>query len=621
MRVLPLFLAALLLAACSADKPAPATAAAPEPAPQFQGGKAELDTLLADWWELELKNSPILATSIGDLRYNDQLVDTYTAEFRAQDLAREQAFLERIQGINRAKLEGQDVLSYDIFRRDREEAIAAARFPAWMLPVNQFGNLGTFFAQLGSGDSLQPFRDVKQYDDFLARIARFPVINDSMIANMREGIAAGVVQPKFIVEKVIPQYEAHIVEDPEKSVFWGPIADMPAEIPAADRERLTAAYREAITGTLVPAYAKMRDFLRDEYLPKARDTVGLGALPDGAAWYAFRVRQQTTTDLTPEQIHEFGKAEVARILDEMNTVREQVGFDGDLEAFFHHLETDDRFYFKSEEEALQAYRDQQAKIKTLLPKLFDIAPKTDYEVRPVEAFRAKTEAGASYQSPAPDGSRPGVFYLNTYNLRAQPNFLVDTLSIHEASPGHHFQISIQQEIESLPAFRRFGGYTAFSEGWALYAESLGKELGVFTDPYQWYGRLSDEQLRAMRLVVDTGLHHYGWTRQQAIDYMLANSSMAESDVVAEVERYIVIPGQALAYKVGERVIRQLREEGERELGDRFDVRAFHRQVLVDGALPMDVLQAKIRAWIAAQKGGPAAPAPKPADPEEPQPQV
>ena len=607
MRLPFLLLAGLLLAACSGGTPEPAplasvdTPPAAAPEPQLQGGKPELDTLLADWWEGELKNSPILATSIGDLRYNGQLVDTGTAGFRAADLAREKDFLQRIQGIDRTKLEGQDVLSYDIFRRDREEAIAAAKFPSWMLPVNQFGNLGSGFAQLGSGQSLQPFREVKHYDDFLARIARFPVLNDTMIANMREGMAAGIVQPKLIVEKAIPQYAAHVVEDPEKSVFWGPIAAMPESFPPEERERLTAAYRAAITGTLVPAYAKMRDFLQTEYLPKARNTFGLGALPDGAAWYAHRVAAQTTTDLTPEQIHRFGLDEVARILSEMNKVREKVGFEGDLQAFFDHLETDDRFYFTSEEEALQAYRDQQAKIKTLLPKLFDIAPKTDYEVRPVEAFRAQSEAGASYQSPSPDGTRPGVFYLNTYNLRAQPNFLVDTLSIHEASPGHHFQISIQQEVEGLPAFRRFGGYTAFSEGWALYAESLGKELGVFTDPYQWYGRLSDEQLRAMRLVVDTGLHNFGWTRQQAIDYMLANSSMAESDVVAEVERYIVIPGQALAYKVGERVIRQLREEAERELGDRFDVRAFHRQVLTDGALPMDVLQTKIRAWIASQK--------------------
>jgi uncharacterized protein (DUF885 family) len=405
---------------------------------------------------------------------------------------------------------------------------------------------------------------------------------------------------------VIPQFAAHIVEDPTQSVYWGPITSMPDTIPAADRERLTAAYRAAITDTLVPAYTKMRDFLRDEYLPAARTTVGLGDLPGGKDWYAFKVREQTTTDLTPEQIHQFGLEEVERILGEMNQVRTEVGFDGDLPAFFEYLRTDDRFYFKTEAEALQAYRDIQKKIGERLPQLFDIFPKADYEVRPVEAFRAQSDAGASYQQPAPDGSRPGIFYLNTYNLRAQPNFLVETLSIHEASPGHHFQISIAQEVEDLPAFRRFGGYTAYAEGWALYAESLGKEMGMFTDPYQWYGRLSDEQLRAMRLVVDTGLHYYGWSRQQAIDYMKANSSMAESDVVAEVERYIVMPGQALAYKVGQREIRALRTEAESELGDRFDVRAFHRQVLVDGSLPMDVLGRKIRAWIAAEKAKPAA---------------
>jgi len=285
----------------------------------------------------------------------------------------------------------------------------------------------------------------------------------------------------------------------------------------------------------------------------------------------------------------------------MDAVRVEVGFEGDLPAFFRFLETDDRFYFEDEQALLQAYRDQQERIKTLLPTLFDVFPKTDYEVRPVEAFRAASAAGASYMRPAPDGSRPGVFYVNTFNLRAQPKFIMETLSIHEASPGHHFQGSIQQEIEGLPQFRRFGGYTAYSEGWALYAESLGKELGLFTDPYQWYGRLADEQLRAMRLVVDTGMHHFGWTREQAIDYMRANSAMAESDVVAEVERYVVMPGQALSYKVGERVIRQLREEATRELGEDFDIRAFHRQVLIDGALPMAVLEDKIRAWIGSEK--------------------
>jgi uncharacterized protein (DUF885 family) len=598
MRLSALLLCALL-AACSADAPAPEPAA--PVAAQPQGGPAELQVLLDEWWEDELKDNPILATAIGDLRYNDQLPNTLTAEYRAKALARDQAYLERIRAIDPAKLEGQDRLSHAIFLRDREESIAGAKFPSWMVPVSQFGNFGGFLAQLGSGKGLQPFAEVKHYDDFLARIAAAPAIFDTAIANMREGIAAGVVQPRPVVEKLIPQFEAHVVADPEKSVFWGAVEAMPESFPAADRERLTAAYRTAIADTLVPAYTRMRDFLRDEYLPAARDTVGLSALPDGAAWYAYRVSSQTTTDLSPEEIHQFGLDEVARILAEMNAVREQVGFEGDLPAFFRHLQEDPKFYFSTEEEALQAYRDVQQRINPLLPKLFDIFPKADYEVRAVEAYRAASDAGASYQAPSPDGSRPGVFYLNTHNLKAQPNFLVETLSIHEASPGHHFQVSIQQEVESLPAFRRYGGYTAYAEGWALYAESLGKELGLFTDPYQWYGRLSDEQLRAMRLVVDTGLHHMGWSRQQAIDYMARNSSMAESDIVAEVERYIVIPGQALAYKVGQRVIRELRDEAERELGEKFDVRAFHRQVLVDGALPMDVLQAKIRAWIAEQK--------------------
>jgi uncharacterized protein (DUF885 family) len=598
MRTLVLLLSLLLTVACSRE-PAPVAEAAPKADPAAVA--AELDALLAEWHEAELKANPIFATALGDLRYNDQLPNFYSAEYRAEAEARERDFLARVQKLDREALTGQHRLSRDVFVSDRELSLEGNQFPGWMLPVHQFGNYGSFFAQLGSGQGIQPFREVKHYDDFLARIARFPEINQSAIANMREGIKAGVVQPRPVVEKSIPQFAAHIVAKPEDSVFWGPIKTMPESFPAAERERLTAAYRAAITDVIVPGYTAMRDFLRDEYLPAAREGVGQMHLPQGKAWYAFNVRTNTTTDLTPEQIHQFGLDEVARILAEMNAVREQVGFQGDLKAFFEHLKTSDQFYFKTEEEALQAYRDAQKKINPLLPQLFDIFPKADYEVRPVEAFRAESDAGASYQSPSPDGSRPGVFYLNTFNLKAQPNFLVETLSIHEASPGHHFQISIQQEVESLPAFRRFGGYTAYAEGWALYAESLGKELGLFTDPYQWYGRLSDEQLRAMRLVVDTGLHYYGWSRQQAIDYMLANSSMAESDVVAEVERYVVIPGQALAYKVGQRVIRELREEAEAELGAAFDVRAFHRQVLVDGALPMGVLQTKIREWIAAEK--------------------
>ncbi|MCA1798774.1 MAG: DUF885 domain-containing protein [Xanthomonadaceae bacterium] len=409
-----------------------------------------LNTMFDEWFELQLERNPIMATAIGDLRYNDQIPNFFAEANRIEAREINQRYLERARGISRDALAGQDRLGWDIFVRDREMAVEAERFPGWMLAVNQFGNYGSFFAQLGSGRSIQPFREPKHYDDFLSRAARFPELTHTAIGNLRAGIAAGVVQPRAVVEKTIPQFAAHVVDDPEQSVYWGPIAALPDTFTVEERERLTAAYRAMIMDTLVPAYDEMRAFLETEYLPAASDKVGMLHLPDGRAWYAFQVKGQTTTDLTPEEIHAFG---------------------------------------------------------------------------------------------------------------------------------------------------RFGGYSAFSEGWALYAESLGRELGVFTDPYQWYGRLADEQLRAMRLVVDTGMHYYGWTREEAIDYMKANSSMAETDVIAEVERYIVWPGQALNYKVGERVIRELRNEATAALGDDFDVRAFHREVLTDGALPLQVLQRKIREWI------------------------
>jgi uncharacterized protein (DUF885 family) len=343
-------------------------------------------------------------------------------------------------------------------------------------------------------------------------------------------------------------------------------------------------------------------FVRDEYTPKARASTAWAALPDGKAWYAYRVQESTTLDLAAEEIHAIGLKEVARILGEMEAVRTQVGFKGDLKAFFEHLQDDPKYYYTKPDELLAGYRELQKKINALTPRLFDTQPKADYEVREVEAFRAESAAGASYQSPSLDGSRPGVFYVNTFNLKAQPIFGMETLSLHEASPGHHFQISIAQEDQNLPKFRRFGShYTAYVEGWALYAESIGKELGLFTDPYQWYGRLSDEQLRAMRLVVDTGLHAKGWTREQAIRYMLDNSSMAESDVVSEVERYIAWPGQALGYKIGQLEITKLRAEAEGALGAKFDIKAFHRVVLTSGQVPLPVLRELVQAWVAGQR--------------------
>jgi uncharacterized protein (DUF885 family) len=345
----------------------------------------------------------------------------------------------------------------------------------------------------------------------------------------------------------------------------------------------------------------MRDFIRDEYMPATRDTVGLSALPDGEAWYAYNVRNSTTTDMTPEQIHQIGLDEVARIQAEMRAVMQQVGFEGELKDFFKHLTTSDQFKFESEEALLAAYNGLREKVEAGVPPLFSRTPKAGFEIRPVEAFRAASQAGGSYQSPSEDGTRPGIFYVNTYDLPSRKTWDMEALFLHEAIPGHHFQIAMQQELTDLPKFRRFGGETAFAEGWGLYAESLGKELGVYTDSYQYFGRLQAELWRAIRLVVDTGIHAKGWTRDQTIAYMLENSAASETESVSETERYIAIPGQALAYKVGELKIQELRDRAEAALGDGFDIRAFHAAVLEDGSLPLDVLEAKIDRWIASQQ--------------------
>lgn len=553
-------------------------------------------------WELTLQRQPILATSLGDPRYNDRLVDETTAAYRAQARREKQAQLKGLAGFNKARLVPKDRVSYSILKLDLEQDLAGLRFPEWMQPISQIGGLPSFLAQMGTGQSIQPFKTTKDYDDWLKRLALAVPMFDGSIGNMRDGLKAGVTQPRAVMEKVLPQLKALAVSDPEQSLFWGPIKNFPETVPAADRERITAAMRELLSSKVLPAYARLLAFVRDEYTPKARASTAWSALPDGKAWYAYRVRQSTTVALTPDEIHDIGLKEVARILAEMDGVRRQVGFQGDLKAFFKHLNDDPRYYFSKPEELLAGYRDLQKKINGLTPKLFDITPKADYEVREVEAFRAESAAGASYQEAAADGSRPGVFYVNTFNLKAQPIFGMETLSLHEASPGHHFQISIAQEDQTLPKFRRFGShYTAYVEGWALYAESLGKELGLFTDPYQWYGRLSDEQLRAMRLVVDTGLHHKGWTREQAIKYMLDNSSMAESDVVSEVERYIVWPGQALGYKIGQLEMTKLRAEASAALGAKFDIKGFHRVVLTAGQVPLPVLRELVMEWVKASR--------------------
>jgi uncharacterized protein (DUF885 family) len=594
---------ALALAPCLAGSQV-ATAVPAEPqvaAPQAEAGQ-RLNAMFEQYFEEFLELNPLYATQLGDNRYNDRLPNDIGPEYRAQAREMNERYLAAVKEFDQAKLSGEDRISYEIFLRERLRQRESERFPDYLLPLGQLFGLQETMPALGSGTNAQPFVTVADYENWLERLDGFVVYMDQAIVNMREGVAKGVVQPRPIMEKVLGQLDGMIVAKAEDSPFFAPVSRFPDTVPVEERERLTAAYRTAIDDKVIPAYRRVRDYVRDEYMPKTRTTVAWTALPDGKDWYAFLVNQHTTTDMTPEEIHKVGLDEVARIRDEMDAVRRQVGFEGDLAAFFRHLESDPQFYFTQGSDLVQGYRDLKERIDAALPKLFSVFPKADYEVREVEAFRAESAASAFYEGASADGSRPGIFYVNTFNLKAQPKFGMETLSLHEASPGHHFQGSIQQELVGLPKFRRFGGgYTAYAEGWALYAEYLGKELGMFTDPYQWFGRLNDEQLRAMRLVVDTGLHSLGWSREQAIRYMVDNSSMSESSATSEVERYIAWPGQALGYKIGDLRLQALRRNAEKELGAKFDVRDFHREVLSDGAVPMDVLEAKIARWVAARK--------------------
>ncbi|PKM14573.1 MAG: DUF885 domain-containing protein [Gammaproteobacteria bacterium HGW-Gammaproteobacteria-2] len=602
MHIRPLALAiglslTTLLAACSGSNQAPVASAPVVDPAQFA---AQLDAMYAEFWEASLKLNPLQATFIGDPRYNDQLPNFLSADYRQQAHDFTQQWLARAQTIDPTPLSGQARISYDIFVRDLKSELESERFPDWMQPINQFSSMASFAVQLGSGSSAQPFKTVLDYDNWLKRGDALVALFDQAIANMREGMAAGVVQPKVLMLKVLPQLDAVIKTNPEDSDFWGPITRMPADFNDADKRRLTDAYRAMIGERLLPAYQRLRDFIANDYLPACRDTVSLSALPDGEAWYAFNAKSQTTTDLTPAQIHQIGLDEVARIQGEMRNVMQQVAFKGDLKDFFAFLTNDKQFEFKSEQALLDAYNGLRERIDARIPEQFSLLPKAGFEIRPIEAFRAASSAGGEYQSPSADGSRPGIFYVNTYDLPTRKTWDMEDLYLHEAIPGHHFQIAIQQELGDVPAFRRFGGTTAFAEGWGLYAESLGKDLGVYTDPYMYFGRLQGELWRAIRLVVDTGLHSKGWTREQVIAYMHDNSAVTDVDAIAEAERYIAIPGQALAYKIGELKIQELRKRASEKLGAKFDIREFHAQVLKDGALPLDVLEAKIDRWIATQ---------------------
>ena len=567
-----------------------------------QDKASQLNALYEQYWEESLKLNPLRATFQGDPRYNDQLPNFLSAEFREQSLRFTRDWLQKIEAVGAEGLSGQDLLSYQIFVRDARNEIEGSHFPDWMQPINQFYNIASTVVQLGSGTGAQPFKTVQDYDNWQRRASRFPVLFDQAIANMREGIEAGVVQPRALMEKVVPQLDALIKPKAEDTLFWGPITKLPESFSAADKQRITNDYRQLIEGELLPAYRELRQFIVDDYLPHARDTAGMAALPNGEAWYAYKARDSTSTDLSPAQIHQIGLDEVARIHGLMRGVMQELGYQGTLQDFFKFMQDDPRFIFKSEEELLVFYRGLESKVNARVGEQFSLIPKAAFEIRAVEPFRAKSASGGSYMRPSEDGTRPGVFYVNTYDLPTRKIWDAEDLFLHEAIPGHHFQLALQQELTGLPKFRRFGGETAFIEGWGLYAESLGKDVGLYEDPYSYFGYLQNELWRAIRLVVDTGLHSRNWTREQAIQYMLDNSAESKTHSTAEGERYMAIPGQALAYKMGELKIQQVRAKAEKELGDRFDIREFHAEVLKDGSVPLDVLEAKVDRWIQSKQG-------------------
>lgn len=590
-RLIPPLLFIFLLA-CAGGEPAER---------ERQMAAEQLHAAFDDYFTVQVERNPLYATFLGVHRFNDRLAISIAPAYRADSLVIEQDYLEKVEAVDPALLDHQDRLSREIFIRERRNQIEGHQYPSHLAPLNQFRNFGNTLAQLGSGQGAQPFETEEDYRNFISRMGDFDRWVDQAIENMREGIDQGVVQPTILIERTADQLKAHVVDDPEDSLFWSPLAELPDDMEADARDALKADYRQAISEILVPAYRRLHDFLVDDYMEHGLDADGMHALPDGEAWYAHLVAQTTTTDLTPAEIHEIGLAEVARIHEQMHSVMDEVGFDGSLHEFFEFTVNDEQFYVDEPEALIQAYEDLREHVDQAATKLFDITPEADYEIRAVEPYRERSAAGASYMRPAPDGSRPGIFYVNTYDLSARPLWAVESLFLHEAVPGHHFQIALQQEQNHLPRFRQFGGNTAFIEGWALYAEAIGPEMGLYEDPYQYFGMLNAELWRAIRLVVDSGLHYHGWSRQDVLDYMFENSAVGEARAVSEAERYMAIPSQALAYKIGQLEIQRLRRAAEDALGEAFDIKSFHNMILTNGAVPLDILEDEVQRWVDAQR--------------------
>lgn len=553
--------------------------------------------------EASLKRNPLEALFRGDMRYADQLGDFFTDAYNDAERNAARKNLADLMKVDISQLNEVDAIAYEVFKRNQETTLEGLSDDILPLtdvrPINHFFGLHTFYPTFASGKGAAPFNTLTDYENNLKRHQQFIAIMDRAIGLFKKGQKSGVVETKLTIRNVIEQLNTQLAQPVEQSPYFAPTQNFPESINNADRARLTAEYRAIIADGIYPAYTRLRDYLRDDYLDDAREGVGLSYMKGGDKLYQFLIEETTTLPLTADEVHNLGLSEVKRILGDMDAVKQEVGFKGTLKEFFDYIRTDPQFKPKSRESLTQRYYDMGKQVDAVIATQFKVLPKAALEIRPYEPFREKFEAGGSYQSGTADGSRPGVFYFNAYDLPSRTTPGITTLYLHEGAPGHHFQISLAQENDALPNFMRFDGNTAYVEGWALYSEKLGFPMGLFEDPYQRLGHYDDEMLRAMRLVVDTGLHSKGWSREKAIQYMLDNSSMGETDATAEVERYIAIPSQALAYKIGALTIQRLKKEAQDAMGEKFDPREFHDQVLNTGALPMSVLEKKIRDWIAA----------------------
>ncbi len=591
MRYFIIVLAVIVLA-CSPKKSE--TIAASNPA---------FDSLLNRYYEGYLKLKPFEATAIGDDRYNDILYNPLAKEYQQQSKEFYSQYRDALRAIDRTALNENDQISYDALAWECDMALEALSFPEDLLPINQFWSVNLSIGQFATGQSIQPFKTAKDYRNWLSRLRTYVEWCDTAIYDMQKGMKAGYLLPKALAEKVVPQLKSLDHGPVSDHLFYLPVKSLPADLPDTTKAAITKEYTAMIEKQIIPAHRRLREFFEKVYVPASRKTAGISEIPNGKEYYQHLIKRYTTTSMSADEIFALGQREVERISKEMESVKEESGFKGDIKSYFAYLDTAKKYRpFTKPEEVIAHFNEIHERMKPNLAKLFNKTPKTPFEVRRTEAFR-EASASAEYTGGSEDGTRPGIFYVPIPDVKKYNIVNDEDLFLHEAIPGHHYQISLQQENKSLPKFRRILGYSAFGEGWALYTESLGKELGLYTDPAEYFGMLNGEMHRAIRLVVDAGMHSQGWTREQAIQYSRDHESRSEAAITAEIERYMAIPGQALSYKIGQLKIRELRERAERELGDKFNIGQFHDQILDGGNLPLHVLEGKINRWIDQQKKG------------------